>query len=248
MLKIAEKTYATIPCYEITDSGFTPRADLLLYHGWGSDARKHSFRGQILAAFGYRVVIPELPGHGVRGTLDYENPASAVDFLQVQLQSLKELTLLAQEVFTSEKDHFIVGHSLGGLIALGSVLPLKDALAGVVALNSTAEWGEPLAVLRAVNFGDTGGEGCPFLSNQAQVVLHQLDQYNPAYWKELGVHVPVLLTNGALDKTMPPSLNADFCKKWHLHRWNAWLSLRQVMWLQTAHCVKWLRLSIDSFH
>lgn len=65
MQKIAEKCIAGIPCYEITVAQ-APLAEIILYHGWGSNAEKQRFRGQLLAGFGYRVVVPEISGHGAR--------------------------------------------------------------------------------------------------------------------------------------------------------------------------------------
>lgn len=69
MLTIEEKMIADIPCFEIAEADEEPLAELVLYHGWGSNAEKQRFRGQLLAAFGYRVIVPEISGHGVRGVL-----------------------------------------------------------------------------------------------------------------------------------------------------------------------------------
>ena len=80
MITTCEKIVADIPCFEIAEAGEEPLAELMLYHGWGSNAEKQRFRGQLLAAFGYRVIVPEIPGHGVRGALAYDGPQAALDF------------------------------------------------------------------------------------------------------------------------------------------------------------------------
>lgn len=212
MIERVEQLYADIPCYELIDKGQDACAEIILYHGWGSDAEKQCFRGHLLASFGYRVIVPEIPDHGVRGTLAYEDPGCAVDFLRVLGQSIEECQALSEAVFSQGKAHFLVGHSLGGMIALGAVMPLCDALSGVAAMNSSAEWGEPLAILRAVFFGEAAG-ATGFSSSAAQAQLKALDAYDPAHWAAQNIHTPVLLTNGALDETMPPSLNAGFCAR-----------------------------------
>ena len=96
MITTCEKIVADIPCFEIAEAGEEPLAELLLYHGWGSNAEKQRFRGQLLAAFGYRVIVPEISGHGVRGVLEYDGPQAALDFQRVLLQSIGECVELAQ--------------------------------------------------------------------------------------------------------------------------------------------------------
>ena len=147
MLTTCEKIVADIPCFEIAVAGEEPLAELVLYHGWGSNAEKQRFRGQLLAAFGYRVIVPEISGHGVRGALAYDGPQAALDFQRVLLQSVGECVELAQAVFHPGRAHFLVGHSLGGMIALGALTPLARALNGVVAMNSTANWADATAAL-----------------------------------------------------------------------------------------------------
>lgn len=120
MITTCEKIVADIPCFEIAEAGEEPLAELLLYHGWGSNAEKQRFRGQLLVAFGYRVIVPEISGHGVRGVLEYDGPQAALDFQRVLLQSIGECVELARE------------------------------LNGVVAMNSTANWADARAALAGV--------------------------------------------------------------------------------------------------
>ena len=110
MITTCEKIIADIPCFEIAVAGEEPLAELVLYHGWGSNAEKQRFRGQLLAAFGYRVIVPEISGHGVRGALAYDGSQAALDFQRVLLQSIGECVELAQAVFHPGRAHFLVGH------------------------------------------------------------------------------------------------------------------------------------------
>ena len=199
MITTCEKIVADIPCFEIAVAGEEPLAELVLYHGWGSNAEKQRFRGQLLAAFGYRVIVPEIPGHGVRGALAYDGPQAALDFQRVLLQSIGECVELAQAVFHPGRAHFLVGHSLGGMIALGALTPLARALNGVVAMNSTANWADATAALAGV-FHDGGATLDALASDEGEKLRSALGAFT----------TPVLLTNGSLDQTLPASLNADF--------------------------------------
>lgn len=230
MITTCEKIIADIPCFEIAVAGEEPLAELLLYHGWGSNAEKQRFRGQLLAAFGYRVIVPEISGHGVRGALAYAGPQAALDFQRVLLQSVGECVELAQAVFHPGRAHFLVGHSLGGMIALGALTPLARALNGVVAMNSTANWADATASLAGV-FRDGGAALAALASDEGGQLRSALDAFDPARWPALSVTTPVLLTNGSLDHTLPASLNAEFLARCPLPQ------VRQVIIDDAGHVV-----------
>ena len=230
MITTCEKIVADIPCFEIAVAGEEPLAELVLYHGWGSNVEKQRFRGQLLAAFGYRVIVPEIPGHGVRGALAYDGPQAALDFLRVLLQSIGECVELAQAVFHPGRAHFLVGHSLGGMIALGALTPLARALNGVVAMNSTANWADATAALAGV-FHDGGATLDALASDEGEKLRSALGAFDPARWSARGITTPVLLTNGSLDQTLPTSLNADFLTQQQLPQ------VRQVVIEDAGHVV-----------
>ena len=230
MITTCEKIVADIPCFEIAEADEEPLVELLLYHGWGSNAEKQRFRGQLLAAFGYRVIVPEIPGHGVRGALAYDGPQAALDFQRVLLQSIGECVELAQAVFHPGRAHFLVGHSLGGMIALGALTPLARALNGVVAMNSTANWADATAALAGV-FCDGGAALAALASDEGEKLQSALDAFDPARWSARGITTPVLLINGSLDQTLPTSLNADFLTQQQLPQ------VRQVVIENAGHVV-----------
>lgn len=230
MITTCEKIVADIPCFEIAEADEEPLVELLLYHGWGSNAEKQRFRGQLLAGFGYRVIVPEILGHGVRGALAYDGPQAALDFLRVLLQSIGECVELAQAVFHPGRAHFLVGHSLGGMIALGALTPLARALNGVVAMNSTANWADATAALAGV-FHDGGATLDALASDEGVKLRSALGAFDPARWSARGITTPVLLTNGSLDQTLPTSLNADFLTQQQLPQ------VRQVVIEDAGHVV-----------
>lgn len=230
MITTCEKIVADIPCFEIAEAGEEPLAELVLYHGWGSNAEKQRFRGQLLAAFGYRVIVPEISGHGVRGVLEYDGPQAALDFQRVLLQSIGECVELAQAVFHPGRAHFLVGHSLGGMIALGALTPLARELNGVVAMNSTANWADARAALAGV-FRDGGAAFAALASDAGAKLRSALSAFDPAQWSARGITTPVLLTNGSLDQTLPASLNADFLTR------HDFAQVRQVVIEDAGHVV-----------
>lgn len=212
MLRTREKVLAGIPCFEIFEPETTPYAEIILYHGWGSHAVKQCFRGHLLASFGYRVIVPEIAGHGVRGTLNYETASSVGDFLQVLVQSIEECVQLAREALTPGQSHFLVGHSLGGMIALGAAGQLHEYLNGIAAMNSIANWADPLALMQGV-YGEQSNLASILATEKVQMTLEALNAFNPAHWQDNQVQVPVLLTNGALDHTLPAVFNTAFCER-----------------------------------
>lgn len=230
MVEIEKVSYAGIPCYEIAEPGCVPQAELLLYHGWGSNAEKQQFRGRLLAGFGYRVIVPEISGHGRRGQLEYDESDAALDFLRVLAQSIEECAAISEAAFTPQRAHFLVGHSLGGMIALGALTPLARALNGVVAMNSTANWADATASLAGV-FRDGGAALAALASDEGGQLRSALDAFDPARWSARGITTPVLLTNGSLDQTLPASLNADFLTQQQLPQ------VRQVVIEDAGHVV-----------
>lgn len=230
MITTCEKIVADIPCFEIAEADEEPLAELLLYHGWGSNAEKQRFRGQLLAAFGYRVIVPEISGHGVRGALAYDGPQAALDFLRVLAQSIEECAAISEAAFTPQRAHFLVGHSLGGMIVLGAVAVLHDVLNGVAALNSTADWTLEAKTLGSV-FRDGERASACLASEEAAQLQARLAPSDPARWPALGVTTPVLLTNGSLDHTLPASLNTEFLARCPLSQ------VRQVIIDDAGHVV-----------
>ncbi|MDP2085688.1 MAG: alpha/beta fold hydrolase [Gemmobacter sp.] len=121
--------------------------DLLLLHGAGASA--HSWRGLAPLLTGYRVIAPDLPGHGFTRTAERA---------RLNLDAMADdLTLLCQG--QGWKPAAIIGHSAGGVLALrmAELLPRPPlALAGINAalgpFEGFAGWLFPkLARLMAVS-------------------------------------------------------------------------------------------------
>lgn len=81
-----------------------PRANVLVVHGWTSEASFMVAIGDFLRRRGYRAILPDMPAHGLTGG----KRASLIDCAHA-LQGV--LTAFAPV-------EFVVGHSMGGLAAL----------------------------------------------------------------------------------------------------------------------------------
>ncbi len=110
---------------------------LLLAHGLG----EHSGRYQQFAAFfavrGYAVVAPDHPGHGASpGPRVYVS--SFEDFLQPLLQLRENIAS-----WYPAANCFLVGHSLGGLIAARLLLQAQHRFAGAVLSGAALAVAQP---------------------------------------------------------------------------------------------------------
>lgn len=98
--------------------------DVLLLHGAGASA--HSWRGLAPLLTGYRVIAPDLPGHGFTRTA--ERGRLTLDAMA------DDLTLLCQG--QGWKPAAIIGHSAGGVLALRMAELLPRAPATLVGINA----------------------------------------------------------------------------------------------------------------
>ena len=80
---------------------------VLLLHGWSDSAARVSAFARPLAAQGFHVLAPDLPGHGA-------NPARQTD--------LPEWARVVHDLASTTKAHAVVAHSLGGVAAVRAAL------------------------------------------------------------------------------------------------------------------------------
>jgi magnesium chelatase accessory protein len=98
--------------------------DLLLLHGAGASA--HSWRALAPMLDGYRVIAPDLPGHGFTRTSERA---------RLNLDSMADdLTLLCQG--QGWKPTAVIGHSAGGVLALRMAELLPRPPATLVGINA----------------------------------------------------------------------------------------------------------------
>ncbi|MEP7123516.1 MAG: alpha/beta fold hydrolase [Byssovorax sp.] len=112
------------------------RAPVLLIHGYGQNRYawhlpSRSFSNH-LAQSGFDVFNLDLRGHGRSRHLGARRPNHITDFVR------EDVPAAVDEVrrLSGNRPVFLVGHSLGGLIAYAAAGPLDGALAGVATLGS----------------------------------------------------------------------------------------------------------------
>lgn len=114
----------------------TPRAIVTIAHGGAEHGGRYAWTAGQLTARGYAVYAIDHRGHGRSG-----GPRAYVDRVDNAVADLHTLDAIARERHPG-LEVFLLGHSMGGLIALAYALRFQDELAGLV-LSA------PLAVIEA---------------------------------------------------------------------------------------------------
>lgn len=117
---------------------------IIFYHGWSSSRDNQVFRANILASYGYQVILPEAQFHGERGNLDYEKKEVVRDyFLRVLMHNIEESVSVykaAIEKFDAYPENVIVsGHSLGAITA-GSIYTFNKKIKAALLFNGNMNW------------------------------------------------------------------------------------------------------------
>ena len=176
---------------------------IFFYHGWGSNRSKQNFRAQILAFFGYTVLLIDGLYHGERGEIDYEDDCNQAKLLPlVLLKNLEEFDLI-QESFSQDtgipiEKTYIAGHSMGAMTA-GAILSNKEKVAGAIAFNGIMDWNGMIENLEK--------------DETEESVLENLKTANPMGKIDLLRDRPLCMLNGEDDQMVPPNLQKDFYEK-----------------------------------
>lgn len=138
-------TLADVPCLQFEPTQTEPAGNVLLYHGWASTIDRYVFFASQIACWGYRVIVPELPHHGQRGTLDYGDRQALVQhFWSIVRQAAAEAQAIAR-IAGSSLDTArtvplaIIGHSTGGFIA-SSAFARAAAVQTAIVINGSCAW------------------------------------------------------------------------------------------------------------
>lgn len=114
-----------------------PKAVILLVHGLGEHSGRYQAFAEYFLERGVSVVAPDLLGHG-------GSPGERAHLVKFEdyLQPLNELRELIAQWFP-EIPCFLVGHSMGGLIAARFLLDHQDRFAGAALSGAALQAAEP---------------------------------------------------------------------------------------------------------
>ncbi len=156
------------------DAGGGTLGTVILIHGYGQNRyawhlpSRSLFNHLVMA--GFDVYNLELRGHGRSRHLGAHPPSNVCDFVREDVPAALEVV----QKLSGARPVFLLGHSLGGLVAYASAAHLKGAIAGVATLGSPyqfthgswalATFGTAmLAVDRRMSFGHGGIELKPLM-------------------------------------------------------------------------------------
>lgn len=115
---------------------------IVFYHGWSSSKESQRIRGQILAMFGYQVLLPDSIYHGERNPIDYDSDNGEL-FWDTVLNTMEEFDLVHEGLinkYDADQDNItVMGHSMGGFISAG-VFTHNEKLRSVITLNGSFAW------------------------------------------------------------------------------------------------------------
>lgn len=132
----------------------SPRAAALLVHGLGEHSGRYDHVGAGLAEAGIHLLAFDLRGHGGSG-----GPRGDVEAFSLYLDDVKRMEeVLAEEAGAATLPSFLLGHSLGGLIALGRLRAPPFPYSGAVLSAPWLATALPAVVCR---FGAWLGRGLP---------------------------------------------------------------------------------------
>jgi alpha-beta hydrolase superfamily lysophospholipase len=137
-----EKSFAGVGgtkiVYDVWEPESEPEGLLVVAHGLGEHKGRYHHVARRLTSLGLRVVVPDHKGHGLSGGKRLITRSMA-DF-SADLDTLRKATLV------DGRPTYLLGHSMGGCIALDYALDHQDLLAGLVLSGAAVKAQEPPAL------------------------------------------------------------------------------------------------------
>lgn len=129
-MQTAEQSFTGQAGIRIQVTSWLPDAEahsvIVLAHGFGEHAGRYANLVNVVVPAGYAVYAPDHRGHGRS-----EGHRAFIDKHEYLLDDLDQVFAIAAKAHPGKKI-FLIGHSMGGNIALGSALRNQSRLAGLV--------------------------------------------------------------------------------------------------------------------
>lgn len=186
-------------------SGLLPT--VIYYHGWHSSKEYQRFKGTVLAAYGYQVIIPDAIFHGERNPIDYDKPGAFEKyFWDVVFKNTEESQFLIENIvdkYEADPSRIaVMGNSMGGFSASG-VFIKNSNLKCMVNTNGSCAWVKAEELFREIaNMNPINEER-----------IKELFVYDPMYNKEKLKNRPILMLHGDRDSSVPIDCQRDFFKE-----------------------------------
>jgi acylglycerol lipase len=103
-----------------------PRADVVLAHGAGEHSARYGHVARALSERGYSVWALDHRGHG-----NSAGPRALIDSLERAVADIHTLVGIATGE-AAERRPYLLGHSMGGLLAIAYALRHQEAIAGLI--------------------------------------------------------------------------------------------------------------------
>lgn len=197
-----------IPCLRYRPKGSKGLLPTVIYyHGWHSSKEYQRFKGTVLAAYGYQVIIPDAMYHGERNPIDHNEPnVFEKYFWDVVFQNTEESQLIIGNIienYQADPNRIgVMGHSMGGFSASG-VFVKNTHLRCMVNLNGSCSWVKAEEIFRRI------GNMSPITDERVKL----LSQYDPIYNKEKIKNRPILMLHGDRDSSVPIDCQREFFKE-----------------------------------
>lgn len=195
-----------IPCLK-----FLPKSDkekyptILYYHGWSSNKEFQRFKANVLASYGYQVLVPDAINHGERNLVAFEKEGVLEKYLlETVHHSIEEVPLLIDYLKdlqeTDENRLGVMGTSMGGLISSG-VFIQQQIFKTLVVFNGACAWH------KLESFDQTEE------LEKYEEYKDKLAEYDPVKNLDSLNERPLLLLHGDIDTSIPIEAQRYFYEK-----------------------------------
>ncbi|GAC70900.1 alpha/beta hydrolase [Gordonia soli] len=144
--------------YDVHEPQGSPRGVVIVAHGLGEHGGRYGHVADRLVGAGYRVAIPDHLGHGRSGGKRLR--VNGFDDFTGDLEQVRAA------VVVDGTPTFLLGHSMGGAIALDYALDHQDVLDGLVLSAAAVVPGDDLSAA-AIRFAKIAGKIAPGLPTTA---------------------------------------------------------------------------------
>ncbi|MDZ7671891.1 MAG: YqiA/YcfP family alpha/beta fold hydrolase [Halanaerobiales bacterium] len=178
---------------------------ILYYHGWSSNKEFQRFKANVMAMYGYQVIVPDSKYHGERNSIDFTKENTIEKYLlKTVYSSIKEAPLIIDFIkdlsSTDQERISIIGNSMGGFTSSGLFFKYQ-LFKTLVVFNGACAW-QKVKTFIEENHTERN------LEYQEELVKYDpdknLDKINER---------PILMLHGDNDTAIPIEVQRYFYKK-----------------------------------